>query len=323
MTDVAELENELVNEIAEETGIKEGKPAQSQDLSGLKEQLTEVFGESEEVDGFLGEVEQRLANGENINDIRKEVESMTEESEESEEEEEDVIPASKHKKALESMQKRIDDLYAQVKANETKVSKKSQDSDARLEAMTSDELEDLHDELDLALVDGELDGKELDAKGKRDVVRLRRKVANLMKDAPERFRQKKIDHLKSVMPQFEKVIPGVREALSNPESDLYKRAMAIHDRSRSMQNSEMGFVDSVQIAIEQMQALPSKSQDRLKSMSSRLNKLKAKTSLAKKGSLGEKASARNSKLFEKAKSGSREDQENYILNAIVKPGGLI
>ena len=121
-------EEEESSEEQEETG---------DDLGDIEETLKSLNLSDKDKEEYLDEVKERLAKGESLDDIKKEIEKDLAETEE----EEDFVTKSKYEKTVKNMEKRIAKLTSQIKAQEVKESKKDLSDDDKLNKMSLDELQ--------------------------------------------------------------------------------------------------------------------------------------------------------------------------------------
>lgn len=335
--DLQTLENELIGEIAEETGVKKQAPQTKREeglddgqkyLSSVRERLEEVLDPSEnkaDIDGIVEEFQERLANGESLEDLQDEFEESIKdfqpEANESDEsaDYEEVVPKSKYERDIKKLKSRLDNVWGQLKAQNEKAMAKGTSSDDALERMSKEDLENLYDDLELGIIEGEFNGQTLDSKGKKELVKARRKVSDLISSADTRFEARKFKQLEKVLPHMEKVIPDIVDQIRSKKGELFNTAMRLHNSSTSLQRSETGYAEAFAMAIEHVQALPSKSQENLKSMKSRMNRLKSKMNLATPRSRGEIGKRSHDKLFDAAKEGGADEQVKWILETQVKP----
>lgn len=245
-------------------------------------------------------------------ETQEESEESTEDTEESEadesdkDEEEDLIPKSK-------VQERIDKLTAKIKSLESEnsklTSKKPESNDEKLERLNLDELKQLRRQAKLAA------RTEQDESKLEQLIDLEEKVEDKISNFPQRFQQRQINNLQSVLPDFAKIDPNV----VNMKGDLWNIASSIYQRSSALKSSDMGQVEAMLLAAEHLNLKRSNTSSKAdtSTLSRQVNNLKKKTSLEGKTRVQGDRGINLTKLREKAKTGDIIDKENFFKEVLV------
>jgi len=323
--DVKVVEKEKKEEKKEEAVQKKEEP---NEVDGIGE-IEDLIGDSltkEDKDEVLKDVEERLKKGESLASIRKEVEDgLKEDEEESSEEEkeedndEDLVPKSKVEDIKAKMQKRIDSEVAKRKELESKLDTKPDDNDKKLDNMSVEELQSVKKQIRRALRHEDDDNK-LD-----ELEDLLDKVDEKIKTQPQRFFQKQMTNLSKILPDISEVYKDVETQINTGKGELVELAKTIYQRSRSMQGSPEGWAEAFQMAFEHLEGLktvsPKKDDERVNSLSRRLNTLKKKTTLSGKQSVANQESINSRKLYKKAVEGDVDDKLEYVRKNLLTPFG--
>lgn len=228
------------------------------------------------------------------------------EGSETETEEEDLIPKSK-------VQERIDSLTAKIKslqAENAKLSQKTpQTQDEKLEKLSIQDLKTLKRQTKLAQRSEQDDSKYV------QLVDLEEKVDEMISNYPQRFQQRQLANLQSVLPELAKVDPEVTKG----RGELWNTAASIYQRSQSLQASEMGQVEAMMLAAEHIALRKStdSGSKKVADLNQQVTTLKKKTSLEGRTRVATDNSNHIAKLREKARTGDIWDKENFFREALV------
>jgi len=240
-------------------------------------------------------------------------ESSSEES--SEDSTEEVVPASKHKKALESMQKRIDRLVSERKAlEENKAKPKTQED--KLAQLSEREHEDLIENTTEAIEESLADIRDARRndpdqapvlqKRLEELRELRRNAKDSLKNAPKKFQSKQNEHLSAMMNEIKDIDPEVTEG----KGALWEIANRVYSRMPSLHTSLTGKAEALAIASEYY--LESKKmgdgQEKARDLSKKVTTLKRKTTLDSKTRNANVDHVSSRKLWDKAKHGTYFDK---------------
>jgi hypothetical protein len=243
-----------------------------------------------------------------------------ESSEEKQEDSEDVVPLSKHQKALDSMQRRIDKLTAEIKQSDLKAQSKASTQEEKLMNLTGPELDELQESTTEAIEDVSADIRDarrndpdnVQALEKRlgELRDLRRNAKKASKDAPRRFQMKQIEHLNEMVQEVKEIDPEV----TNLRGDLWEVATRIYKRMPSLQSSVTGQAEALAAAaeyyVEQQSAQGSR--EKASALSQKVANLKRKTALEGKNRVATAEKVSSKKLRDVAKSGNYYDKLSYI-----------
>lgn len=241
-----------------------------------------------------------------------------EESKESEGLDEDVVPKSKYEKTLEKMQKRIDQLTAERKAAQNQENSSKQTQEQKLQSLSNAELEELADNVDDAILDAKVaqktEGEDMSSKI-NELKTLKKQIASTMKNAPQRFQQKQLSHLKDMIETVKEVDPGI----TNMKGDLWNIAKAVYTRMPSLHNSETGQAEALALATEHYVALKSgeTGKKKVNELSRKVTDLKRKTSLDVKNRNGDANVVTKRNLRDKAIKGTYDDKLAFVKNTLV------
>lgn len=239
-----------------------------------------------------------------------------EEQPETDEIDEDLVPKSK-------MQKRIDELTAQIRRLEAKdrAAQEKQDASSedpdlkRLEGMNETDLKQLKRQVRRAQLQNQDDEDKLD-----QLMDLEEKIDRTIQSAPQRFQSKQVS-------AFNKAVEDTYTSIDNWESaknDIFNYAKQVYERSKTLQKSADGQADAWYLAVEHYKALsdasskvPKSNNAKIKNLKSQVNKLKRKTSLDSGLLKGNVSKDTKNKLWERAKSGTLQDKHDWVKNTIV------
>lgn len=207
-----------------------------------------------------------------------------------------------------SVQKRIDELTrekklleSRLKKLESKASPESVDPDLeKLRKMSVEELQETRKRILKA--QRTADEATLD-----QLFDLEEKVNNTIKDAPVRFQST----------QVERFNEAVAETTDLTESELkvvFGHANAIFGKSQSLQRSADGQAEAWNLAVEHYRAMNKLTvgKSKVNELERKVNDLKKKTSLDTAVQKGNSKLSEESKLFNKAKTGTSYDKEAFL-----------
>lgn len=229
------------------------------------------------------------------------------------EDSEDVVPASKHKKALEKMQKRINDLTQKVRSQEAAEMGKEKTQDERLESLSVVELNELRDNVDESIMDAKVASR-VDGTDNTDRIQelrnLKRSIDRTIKSVPERFQSKQLAHLEDMI----QVVKEVDPAVEGKAGELWNTAIRIYQKMPSLQRSETGQAEALATAAEYYLERQSQGADRERAstLSQKVSSLKKKTSLDGKTRQANVEQVSSKKAKEKAVQGTYYDKLDFI-----------
>lgn len=240
-------------------------------------------------------------------------EDSEEESEETSEEDEDVVPASKHQKALEKMQKRIDALTQKLKANEAKEQSQAKTQDEKLAQLSVSELNELRENAEEAIIDAKVsaktDGTDVAARV-NELKELRRAIDRTITEAPKRFQSKQISHLNEMLQEVKEIDPSVVEM----KGELWETAKRVYSRMPSLHTSETGQAEALAIATEYFleRQTAKAGREQTSNLSKKVANLKRKTSLEGKTRVANSEQVSHKKIRDKAVKGDYFDKLNFV-----------
>jgi hypothetical protein len=247
----------------------------------------------------------------------EEEEEQEEEEETTAEEDEEVVPKSKHKKTLDKMQKRIDELTQKIKQHEAKETKEPETQAERLEALSVTELEELSDNVDESLLDAKVqakvDGIDVTEKVK-ELKSLKQSIKKTMRDAPIRFQKKQMNILEEVTKDVSEIDPDV----VSRKGDLWNLATKIYASSPSLQKTVTGQGEAMRLAAEHLLSVRQFSQgkEKVSELSRKVNSLKKKTTLDTNVRKGNEKVLSANKLREKARHGTFDDKLEFMKSLV-------
>lgn len=245
-------------------------------------------------------------------------ESATEDDDDSSAtDDEDVIPASKHRKTLEKMQKRIDAIVAENKALRAK-QESATTQESKLEALSDKELMELRDNVDEAIMDAKVsakvDGTDMTAKI-NELKSLKKSIDSTVKNAPQRFQEKQMNNLRSMMDEVKDIDPEI----VNMKGELWNTLKNVYQRTPSLHSSETGPAEALALATEYYLEKRSQNSGREKAstLSKKVATLKRKTTLDSKTINANQADISSKKLRDKAIRGTYWDKLEYVSKTLV------
>lgn len=255
---------------------------------------------------------------EGLEDEQSEESDQLDESDEADqddqsEEDEDVVPASKHKKVLEKMQKRIDKLVAERESARIKEQETAKTPEQKLASLSVEELSELRENVDESIMDAKVsakvDGTDVSER-LSELKALKKSIDQTVKDLPKRFQAKQLDHLNKMAETVKEIDPGVVEQ----KGELWNTAVRVYQRMPSLQRSETGQAEALAIAAEYYLEQKSfqGSREKANTLSRRVNKLKAKTALDSKNRVANQADTSQRKLRDKALKGTYDDKLAFV-----------
>ena len=239
------------------------------------------------------------------------------ESEDESKEEEEVVPQSKHKKALEKQQRRIDELTNKIRQYEAKEQKKPETQQEKLEALSQSDLEELLDNTTDAIAEAKyaakVEGVDV-SKKLEDLQALRRSVRQTIKDSPNRFVNKQTAVLESVISEVKDLDPEVVEK----KGKLWQLAGRIYSSSPSLQKTVTGQGEAMRLAAEHLLMIQQSSQglEKVSDLSKKVNKLKQKTTLDGNVRRGNEQNIQNRKIRDRAVNGTYDDKMAFVKTLI-------
>lgn len=198
----------------------------------------------------------------------------SEETESKDEPDEEVIPKSKHEKALKHMEQRLNNLTAKLKQYESKPAENSSDSDRdRLEKMSEDQLEELR----LQVREAQLD--ETDRGKRKELLSLERKIEVVLREAPERFNKAQLSAYNAKAEEIASD-PEI-EDINKAAPEIKKIAQEIYSRYPKLQRSEDGQAMALELAANHYKDINklSVNKDKVDDLKRQNNTLKRKTAL--------------------------------------------
>ena len=231
-----------------------------------------------------------------------------EESEESEEEDEDLIPKSK-------VQKRFDELTAQLKElkNELKKERESKAAEPRdtqqeqLEAMSVSELEVLKDQVELEKLKSY---KSDNLEEFQKLRQLEKKIDGAIKTAPTRFSQTQINRFNSAVQETAESMEG----FDSVKAEIFNHAKAIYDSSPELQKSISGQERAWKFAVDHFTALKKVTEGKSDTteLKRQVNTLKKKISVDSSSKKAVQQPDSIQRNFKKAVHGDDSDKLNYM-----------
>lgn len=288
-----------------------------QHIDSLVDDALESKKAPEQADKGLSQKEEEEPESEGLEGEESESPESDGESEESSESEEEVVPQSKHKKALEKQQKRIDELTNKIRQYEAREQKKPETQQERLEALNQNELEELLDNTTDAIAEAKyaakVEGVDV-SKKLEDLQALRRAVRQTIKESPNRFVNKQTAILDSVIAEVKELDPEVFEK----KGKLWNLALRIYSSSPSLQKTVTGQGEAMRLAAEHLLAIQQSSQglDKVSDLSKKVNRLKQKTTLDGNVRRGNEQVIQNRKVKEKAINGTYDDKMAFVKTLI-------
>lgn len=234
-------------------------------------------------------------------------------AEETEAEDEEVVPKSKHQKALEKQQARIDELTNKLKQMEDTNEKASDSQEAKLERLSNDELAELKDNADEAIMDAKVDAKVngTDTSARiAELKALKRSIDKTIQEAPQRFQKKQIENLNKIIKDVAEIDPLVTQK----KGDLFAIASRIYANSPSLQRSVTGQAEAMVFAAQHYQSMKSSESGKAKvsTLSQKVNSLKKKTSLEGNSRKVSASDESSKKVRSKALRGTYDDKLDFI-----------
>ena len=231
--------------------------------------------------------------------------------------EEEVVPKSKHHKALEKQQRRIDELTNKIRQMEAKEHKKPETQQERLEALSLNDLEDLLDNTTDAIAEAKYAAKAegVDVSKKvEELQALRRNIRQTVKDAPNRFSRKQTEVLDTVIAEVKELDPAVE----NRKGDLWSLALKIYQSSPSLQRTITGQGEAMRLAAEHLLSIRQSAQglEKNSELTRKVNKLKQKTNLDGNVRKGNEQVIQQKKVKDKAVNGTYDDKLAFVKTLI-------
>lgn len=267
--------------------------------------LSEKEEESDEPEGLEG------AEGD-----APETDGEAEDDSESKDEDE-VVPQSKHKKALEKQQRRIDELTNKIRQYEAKEQKKPETQQEKLEALSTSDLEELLDNTTDAIAEAKyaakVEGVDV-SKKLNELQSLRRAVRETIKDAPNRVNRKQTEILESVIAEVKDLDPEVTQR----KGKLWSLAARIFTSTPSLQKTVTGQGEAMRLAAEHLLSMQQSSQglEKVSDLSKKVNRLKQKTNLDGNVRRGNEQVIQQRKIKERAINGTYDDKHAFIKSLI-------
>ncbi len=280
------------------------KLVQSMDLPST---LTEGINEAEKQ--ALKEPSKEVEEEEEVEEEQEEEQEESAESEqETEEEEEDLIPKSK-------VQKRFDELTAQMKKlelelkkeRETKAAEPRDTQQDQLEAMSVSELEVLKDQVELEKL------KTYKSENLEEFQKLRqleKKIDGAIKTSPDRFSQTQVTRFNSAVQETAQSMEG----FDSFKADIFNHAKAIYDSSPELQKSVSGQERAWKFAVDHYTALKKVTEGKSDTteLKRQVNTLKKKISVDSSSKKAVQHPDSEQRQFKKAVHGDEADKTNYM-----------
>lgn len=269
----------------------------------------------EQADKGLEDKEDDASESENLessegDEVEGDVDS---EDSDASEEEEEVVPRSKHQKALEKQQRRIDELTNKIRQFEAKEQKKPETQAEKLEALGQNDLEELLDNTTDAIAEAKYqakaDGTDV-SKKLEELQSLRRNIRQTMKDAPNRFVNKQTAVLDSVIAEVKDLDPSVTDR----KGELWNTALRIYQSSPSLQKTVTGQGEAMRLAAEHFLSLRQSAQglEKNSELTKKVNRLKQKTTLDGNVRKGNEQALQQRKVKDKAIGGTYDDKLAFV-----------
>lgn len=243
----------------------------------------------------------------------KEATDQSEESEESEDGEEsddEVVPKSKHEKALKHMQKRLDSLTAKVKQYESKpAAEPTSDPDkAKLEKMSDTELKALKHKVRVAQA-RETDDAKLD-----QLVELEMKIDEVASNAPSRFEAAQLSAYNAKAEEI--ALDPEIEDINKAAPEIKAIAVKIYQQYPKLHKAEDGQAMALELAANHYKEIHklSAGKEKVDELKRQNTTLKRKTGLDSPSHKGNTASTQSNKKLEAKAYGSHStyDKEAFI-----------
>lgn len=229
--------------------------------------------------------------------------------EDADETDDEVVPKSKHEKALKHMQKRLDSLTAKVKQYEAKpaVEPTSDPDKARLEKMSDNELKDLKRKVRVAQA-RETDDTKLD-----QLVELELKIDEVSSNAPKRFEAAQLAAYNAKAEEI--ALDPEIEDINKAAPEIKAIAQRIYAQYPRLQRTEDGQAMALELAANHYKEIHkvSAGKEKVNELKRQNTSLKRKTGLDSPSHKGGAERANNKKLEARAYgSQSTYDKVEFI-----------
>lgn len=258
-----------------------------------------------------GEEVENEEEQEEVTEEEQEEPKAEETEQDSEEEEEDLIPKSK-------VQKRFDELTAQIKklqqaqeAKDREVKETAQkDSQLeQLEKMSAEELKTLKRQIRVEQIKASSDEAKLS-----QLLDLEDKVERTLQTAPQRFQNTQITRFENAVRETAESMDGFEKV----KGDIFNHAKAIFESAPELQGSVYGQERAWKLAVEHFNALRKVTEGKSDTteLKRQVNTLKKKISVDSTSKKAVTVADSESKLFRKALSGDDSDKKNFLRRRI-------
>lgn len=286
-----------------DAGLDKKEDGLNEEVEKAEEQASEdIENQAEEPETEQGEADGEEADPENAADPQ----------------DDDVVPASKHKKVLDKMQKRIDQLVAERESIKAKEQASAKTQDEKLAHLTIQELGQLRDNVEDSILDAKVaakvEGTDTAARV-NELKELKDSIDQAVKAAPQRFAQKQMTYLTDMAESVKEIDPEV----VNQQGELWETAKAVYQSMPSLQRSETGQAEALALAAQyyvEKKDLQG-GREKASTLSRQVTNMKRKTSLDRKVSTANADKIAASKLKDKAKNGTYYDKLAFIHDTLV------
>lgn len=232
---------------------------------------------------------------------------------ENDELDDEVVPASKYKKALDKMQKRIDSLVAEREEAKLREQSEAKTQVQRLEQLSVTELNELRENVEESIMDAKVearvDGVDVSAK-LAEYKELKKNIEATAKKLPQLFAKKQAVQLSKMVETVKDIDPNV----VNQRGDLWETAKRIYGRMPSLQQSETGQAEALAMAAEYYVEKKSieGGREKVSTLSKKVSNLKKKTALDSNARKGNQQQLTSKKLRDKAVNGTYYDKLDFV-----------
>lgn len=309
MAGVKEVKMTPEQEQAEQKDVAEKRDQLSDELVNsldLPAEMPESVGEPVEVET------EEVVDEDVIDDTEDIIEDDIEESDI--DDDEDLIPRSKYEKAIQRLEKRVSKVLEENRKLKSQSTQKATIKDpdmAKLEGMSKQELKDLRIKVKLA------QRREDDDTKYADLLSLEDKIDTVIESAPKRFADVQVRH-------FQEKSQEIAEELNDDDTIDFKKASEsilktandIYARYPKFKKLEEGQAIALEMAYEHWKEVQrlSAGKSKITDLKRKNSKLRKRTSLDRSSVRGQVSKDKTKKLFNKARTGTLYDKEDYIKN---------
>lgn len=262
-----------------------------------------------EVEEEVEETEEPEVPADEIEEAEAESSKESEESNDTDDEE-DLIPKSK-------VQKRFDELTAQMKRLQAELEKSRaekpappKDSDeAQLEKMSESELKTLKRQVRVEQIKNSADEAKV-----AQLMDLEEKIENTIRTAPERFQRNQVENFNAAVAETASSIEGFDKV----KGEIFKHAKAIYDSAPELHGSVRGQERAWRFAVDHFQALNKLSEGKStkSELERQVNTLKKKISVDSSTKKGVQQADSDATLKRKAIHGTDADKARFLRTRI-------